>query len=296
MDDGVAVGRARKEKRVLKRILPVILMFAFASVLCAGDGRLLATGGATQIEGSAGGGIVPWAVLSGYATEDQNGGTAFLTYVNTGDYSLWAAGGAFTFHNRVEISAAEQRLHLGTLAEELKLPGAELRQQVFGAKVKLFGDVIYTKAPQVSVGVQYKRNLDFDIPKLVGAKSSSGADFYVAATKVFLAGAGGRHLLLNGVVRATKANQIGILGFGDKYQFVPEASAAILLNNTVAIGGEYRVKPDKLAFSKEDNWSDFFIGYFPNKNVAFVMAVAQLGTIATLPHQSGLYFSVQGSF
>jgi hypothetical protein len=64
----------------------------------------------------------------------------------------------------------------------------------------------------------------------------------------------------------------------------------------VAVGAEYRVKPDKLAFSREDNWSDFFIAYFPNKHVAFVMAVAQLGTIATLPHQSGLYLSVQASF
>ena len=281
---------------MLKRILPVILTFAFASWSHAGDGRLLATGGATQIEGSAGGGIVPMAVLSGYATEDQNGGTAFLTYVNTGDYSLWAAGGAFTFRNRVEVSAAEQRLHLGTLAEELKLPGAELRQQVLGLKVKLFGDLIYTRAPQVSVGVQYKRDLDFDIPKLVGAKSKSGEDFYVAATKVFLAGAMDHHLLLNGVVRATKAHQIGLLGFGDKYQFVPEVSAAVLLNNNVAVGAEYRVKPDKLDFAKEDNWSDVFIGYFPNKNIGFVMAVAQLGSVATLPHQSGLYFSVQGSF
>src|SRR5207244_1763869 len=193
MDDRVAMGRARKEKRV-KRILWMMVLLAFASASYAGDGRLLATGGATQIEGSAGGGIVPMAVLSGYATEDQNGGTVFLTYVDTGDYSLWSAGGAYTFRNRVEISASEQRLHLGTLAELLKLPGAELRQQVFGVKVKLFGDVIYTKAPQVSAGVQYKRNLDFDIPKLVGAKKSSGADVYVAATKVFLAGAAGRHL------------------------------------------------------------------------------------------------------
>lgn len=278
----------------MKRAVLVLLLCA--SSLYAGDGRLLATGGATQLEGSAGGGIVPWAVLSGYATEDQNGGTAFLTYVATGDYSLWSAGGAFTFHNRVEISAAEQRLHLGTLAEALNLPGAELRQQVLGVKVKLLGDVVYTKMPQVSAGVQYKRNLDFDIPKLVGAKSSSGVDVYVAATKAFLAGAAGRHLVLNGTLRATKANQTGLLGFGDDYDIVPEVSAAVLLNNNVAIGAEYRVKPDNLAFSKEDNWSDFFIGYFPNKNVSFVIAVAQLGTIATLPHQSGLYLSVQGSF
>ena len=32
----------------------------------AEQGRLLATGGATSIDGAAGGGIVPWAVLAGY--------------------------------------------------------------------------------------------------------------------------------------------------------------------------------------------------------------------------------------
>jgi hypothetical protein len=220
--------------------------------------------------------------------------------LSTGDYSLWSAGGAFTLHNRVEFSAAEQRLHLGTLAEALQLPGAELRQQVFGVKVKLFGDAVYTSAPQVSAGIQYKRNLDFAIPKLVGAGKSSGIDLYVAGTKAFLGAAAGHHLVVNGVVRATKANQIGLLGFGsaghDSYKVVPEASVALLLNPTVAVGVEYRVKPDQLAFSREDNWSDFFIGYFPNKNISFVVAVAQLGTVATLPHQSGLYLSVQASF
>src|SRR5260370_7746036 len=161
-----------------------LLLVCFASSLYASDGRLLATGGVTQVEGSAGGGIVPWAVLSGYATEDQNGGTGFVTYVTTGDYSLWAAGGAYTIHNRVEFSAAEQRLHLGTLAEALKLPGAELRQQVFGVKVKILGDAVYTAAPQVSVGVQYKRNLDFDIPKPVGPQNNDASDVYITATNL----------------------------------------------------------------------------------------------------------------
>jgi Protein of unknown function (DUF3034) len=277
-----------------------LLLLALPALVYAGDGRLLATGGLTQVEGSAGGGIVPWAVLSSYATEDQNGGTGYLTYVATGDYSLWAAGAAFTLRNRVEFSAAEQRLHLGTLAEALKLPGAELREQTFGVKVKLIGDAVYTVEPQISAGIQYKKNLDFSIPKLVGAKDKNGTDFYVAATKVFLGAAGGRHVLLNATARATKANQIGLLGFGaaghDSYKVVPEFSAAVLLNNQVAVGGEYRVKPDQLAFSREDNWSDYFIAYFPNKNIGFVMAVAQLGTIATLPHQSGLFLSIQASY
>jgi hypothetical protein len=103
-------------------------------------------------------------------------------------------------------------------------------------------------------------------------------------------------VLVNATLRATKANQIGLLGFSDKYKVVPEFSAAVLLNNQVAVGGEYRVKPDQLAFSREDNWSDFFIAYFPNKNIGFVMGVAQLGMIATLPHQSGLFLSFQASY
>lgn len=280
----------------MKAVVRILLLCLLPASALAADGRLLATGGLTQVEGSAGGGIVPWAVLSSYATEDQNGGTGYLTYVNTGDYSLWAGGVAFTIRNRVELSAAEQRFHLGTLGEALKLPGAELRMQTFGAKVRLFGDAVYTAAPQISAGVQIKKNLDFDIPKFVGAKSKNGTDLYIAATKVFLGAAAGRHVLVNATLRATKANQIGLLGFSDNYKMVPEFSAAVLLNNQVAVGGEYRVKPDQLAFSREDNWSDFFVAYFPNKNVGFVMGVAQLGMIATLPHQSGLFLSIQASY
>lgn len=69
----------------------------------AGDGRLLATGGATQVEGAAGGGIVPWAVMSGYGTRDEHGGTAFYTHVDTGDYALDAYGAAYSFGNRLEL-------------------------------------------------------------------------------------------------------------------------------------------------------------------------------------------------
>src|SRR6478736_6454971 len=78
----------------------------------AGQGRLLATGGATQVEGSAGGGIVPWAVLAGYGTDQQLGGTAFYTRVDTGDYALDAYGAAFTLHNRLELSVARQSFDL----------------------------------------------------------------------------------------------------------------------------------------------------------------------------------------
>ena len=84
------------------------------------DGRLLATGGAMQIEGAAGGGLVPWAVLAGYGTRDEYGGTFAITRVDTGDYNLDMLGAAFTFRNRVEISYARQDLDLGTLGLALE--------------------------------------------------------------------------------------------------------------------------------------------------------------------------------
>jgi len=85
----------------------------------AEQGRLLATGGATSIDGAAGGGIVPWAVLAGYGEEGEWGATSFLTRVETGDYRLDVGGLAVSYGNRVELSYARQRFDLGTLARDL---------------------------------------------------------------------------------------------------------------------------------------------------------------------------------
>jgi hypothetical protein len=264
----------------------------------AGTGRLLATGGATQIEGSAGGGIVPWAVLSGYAAEGQWGGTAYATRVSVDDYSLDSAGGALTYANRVEMSVARQTFHLGTLGDALGMPGATISQNVVGLKVRLVNDAVYSDWPQLSLGAQYKDNIDFDVPSAVGARRHSGTDLYLAATKVFLGGAFGYNLLVNLTMRSTNANQMGILGFGGDRgdrSLVGEGSVAVLFNPSLAVGAEYRQKPDHLSFAREDSFSDLFVAWFPNKHVTMVAAYADLGSIATLENQRGAYVSVQVS-
>ncbi|HET7370877.1 MAG TPA: DUF3034 family protein [Gammaproteobacteria bacterium] len=281
------------------------IMFGLAWLLgsaaaLAGQGRLLATGGVTSIEGQAGGGIVPWAVIAGYGTADQAGGTAFITNVGTGDYNLTAAGVAVGFGNRFELSIAEQHFDLGTLGTALGMPGRSLRQQILGFKLRLFGNIVYTEVPQVSLGVQYKRNLDDDLLQAVGANSEHGVDIYLSATKLFLAGAFGRNVLVNVNLRATKANQIGLLGFGsarsDGYHLVGAASIGLMLDAHTVVGIEYRQKPDNLAFAQEDNWSDIFIAWFPSKSIALTAAYADLGSVATLPDQRGFYVSVQATF
>ena len=129
------------------------------------DSRILATGGATQIEGQAGGGIVPWAVLTGYGSDDEFGVSGFATHVDVDDFSLTAYGLAMSYDNRVELSFARQSLDLGTLGKAIGLADKEFRQDIIGVKVRLFGDLIYQRAPQIAAGLQYKRHLDFRIPE-----------------------------------------------------------------------------------------------------------------------------------
>ncbi|WP_115047055.1 DUF3034 family protein [Xanthomonas arboricola] len=272
------------------------LAIAPASAI-AGDGRLLATGGVSMIEGSSGGGIVPWATLSGYGTRDQLGTVLFATHVDSGDYRLDVQGAALTVGNRLELSLARQRLDLGTLQDRLGLPWNALGQDVFGAKLRVHGDLVYGHAPQVSVGLQYKRLRNGTLPLALGARDDHGTDVHVSASRLLLQGAGGYQLLLNGTLRATRANQTGLLGFGgdrrNSYRLVGEASAAVVLSPAWVVGVEYRDKPDNLGFAREQAWADGFVAWFPSKHVSLTAAWAELGDIATLTDQRGPYLSLQ---
>lgn len=271
---------------------------AFEAV--ADNGRLIATGGASSIEGSAGGGITPWALIAGYGEQGEWGATAFATHVDVPDYALDVAGLAIAYDNRVEFSYAHQRFDISTLQHRLSLPDDNLSQDVFGVKLRLFGDFIYDSLPQVSLGVQYKHQNNFLIPSLVGAQRDSDVEGYLTASRLFMGAAFGYNLVVNGGVRYSRANETGLLGFGgdrrDERSILKEGSVAVLFNPRWAAGVEYREKPDNLSFAGESDWADMFVGYFPNKHLSFVLAYARLGEIATLDNQSGTYLSVQGSF
>ncbi|WP_370216632.1 DUF3034 family protein [Thalassolituus sp.] len=265
----------------------------FTTPALAGS-RLLATSGVTQLEGGAGGGLTPWAVISGYGDEGEASVGAFYTSVDIQDFRLKVNCVSASYDNRYEISAAQQSF-------ELKGVAGDIRQEVYGAKYRLYGDAIYTDFPQVSAGLQYKRLIDGDIADAVGAEDSdSGVDYYVSATKVHLAAAGGYHFLWNATLRATKANQMGLLGYGgddnNGYKIMPEFSAVVLLSDSLAVGAEYRKKPDNLGAFNEDSFRDMFIAWFPNKHVNLTLAYAELGSIAASEDQNGLYFSLTSWF
>ncbi|MCD5976942.1 DUF3034 family protein [Pseudomonas quasicaspiana] len=273
---------------------------AFTQLAEADNGRLIATGGASSIEGAAGGGIIPWAVLTGYGEQGEWGSSVFATHVDLPDYTLDVAGMSVAYGNRVELSYAHQRFDLGTLQKDLSLPEDNLTQDIFGLKVRLFGDLIYDTLPQVSLGIEYKHQNDFLIPSLIGAKRDADVEGYLTASRLLMGAAFGYNLVVNGGVRYSRANETGLLGFGgdrrDTRSVLKEGSVAVLLNPRWAVGVEYREKPDNLSFAGESDWADLFVGYFPNKHLSVVLAYAKLGEIATLENQNGAYLSIQGSF
>lgn len=272
----------------------------------AQQGKLLLTGGVSSIDGAAGGGLTPWAVTGGYGTDGQIGGSAFATRVSTQDYALTAFGAAFAWSDRIEVSLARQDFDTGPTGPALGLPGLKLRQDIAGIKLRIAGDAVLdsdTWMPQIAIGVEHKR---LDAGGLAATLASLGAsrrgtDAYLSATKLFLE----QGVLVNATLRATKANQNGLLGFGGthgSYTLMPEFSLAWLLKRDLAIGAEYRMKPDNLnpsalgAGLKEDDWADLFVAWAPSKHFSLTAAWVQLGRIvpAIVPkRQSGAYVSAQ---
>ena len=278
---------------------------ALADGLAPDQGKLLATGGVNEIEGAGGGGLTPWALITGYGTDASYGANLHATGISTQDYRLTSEGIALGLFDRVEFSLANQRFESTGGA----LNGIAIRQEIAGVKVRVFGSAVYDQDnlyPQVAVGAMYHHNdgisglASTTLPvTALGARHTSGTDLYVSATKLLLA----QSLLLNGTLRYTDANQFGLLGFGgdahhDKaVQF--EASAAYLITRRLALGIEYREKPRNLSIDDERAAYDAFLAYFPTRNASITLAYVSLGTIVKPlepRNQSGPYLSLQIGF
>jgi hypothetical protein len=281
-------------------------------------GKLLLTGGVSNVEGAAGGGLTPWAVIGSQATQGELGGTAHITRVITTDYALGTYGAAIGWDERLEVSFAKQDFKTGITGTLLGLPGLHLKQDILGLKVRLAGDAVLDSdswMPQIAAGVQFKSlgstGLDATLTTL-GAKRR-GTDLYLNATKLFLA----QGILVNGTLRATKANQNGLLGHGatlggakNSYEFLPEISVAYLLRNNLAIGAEYRKMSNRLQVAgnaaglgdglKSSDWKDIFIAWAPSKNLSLTLAYVDLGQIVPATtakrRQTGAYLSAQVAF
>ena len=307
---------------------PFPLLAAAALTLVSGlaqadTGKLLLTGGVSTIAGSAGGGLTPWAVIGSNATEGEVGVSAYATRAATQDYSLNGYGVALGLHDRLELSLARQdfdaspAIALNGIAPFGVTPGQHIKMDVLGIKLKVAGDAVLNSdswMPQIAVGLEHKQVHPGSIGSVLdflGTKTS-GTDVYVSATKLLLA----QSVLVNGTLRYTNANQNGLLGFGsagpgkNSRSLQPEFSVAYLINKNLAVGAEYRFKPNNLqalgaaaglgAALREDDWKDIFVAWAPSKNVSLTLAYVDLGRIVpgitNNRRQTGYYLSAQVAF
>lgn len=295
-------ARHTKKTALLTLVVAAACAVLFPHSARAGE-RLLATWGVSQVEGAAGGGLTPWALIAGSGSSDQSGASAFVTHNKTNDgYDLKVVGAAVGIRDRVELSMARWSFKI---SQEV-VPNKSIEMNSVGVKVKVIGDAVYDQdswLPQVSVGAQYKTNNDEALVKSFGA-DSSGVDFYASATKLWLGAAGGYNVLANLTLRLTKANQFGLVGFGgaghDKRRLMAEGSLGIMPRDDLVVGVEYRQKPNNLedtaAILKEQAAWDVFVAWFPNRYVSLTAAWLNLGNIVSKPDQQGLYLSGQVTF
>lgn len=241
-------------------IATLLTMGLYSSHAAAGfynDGKVLLTGGVISIDGAGGGGITPWATISGYGTRDGINGGLHYTFAYLPNYSLNSYGLTVGFYDRFELSYTRSTLPTGStfdtvglVASLLPLTGntgidpfnTTIEMDVFGAKLRLFGDAVYTSdsiIPQVAIGAFYKDNKNDKLLKTLQAADRKDWEAYISATKVYFP----YSTLVNITGRYTRANQTGLTGFGGPYdddrELRLEASIAVLVAKNTVFGIEY---------------------------------------------------------
>ncbi|MBI5894158.1 MAG: DUF3034 family protein [Deltaproteobacteria bacterium] len=312
-------------KRKSFAILAAIFMFFVMSRAANAGIPLL------NIEGEGGGGIVPWAYLIN-APKDGAIGKPSLgawTWISNGyTINFWTLG--WSPMDRLELGFAWQNLDITTLRDDLKgdsqialgagtaLNTGEDNLQMITAHAKFLVLKESASLPAIAVSVEYKQALSIDEldenltrgarsvlgatkPKVLtwmGVDDDKGFDINLMATKLWNPGI---PVLTAVNLRYTQANQLGFLGFSDNWSLQPEVTLAILPEANVAVGIEYRRKPDELkslndylkanggAASgyralddytfKENDFVDFFVAYLPTPKLSITAAVANIGNV-----------------
>ena len=147
----------------LPLLLACVSAPAFAEDAPAIDGgKLLLTNGVSTIEGTSGGGLATWATIAGRETDRGIGLSGHVTLIELPDYGWQSHGVSVAIANRVELSYARQNFDTRDVGTALGLgEGYTLNQDVFGAKLRVVGDVVYGDPllPQISVGVEHRYTL-----------------------------------------------------------------------------------------------------------------------------------------
>jgi len=283
------------------------------------------------IEGEGGGAIVPWAYTSNASKDGGIGmpaGSIWTWVSDSYTINFWPV--AVSIGDRLELGFAYQNLDISTLKSDLRNDSSALAAnrldtkldnlQMFTAHAKYQFVKESENWPAMAISVSYKKALDVDelddnltdnvrnagligaggpkVLKWMGVDDDDGFEVNLMATKLWKT----KIPLLTAVnLRYTQANQLGFLGFSDDWSLNPEFTLAILPESNVAVGVEFRYKPDELKSVndylnantvvagglrslddytfKEDHFVDLFVAYLPTPNLTIAAGVANIGNV-----------------
>ena len=148
--------------------------------------------------------------------------------------------------------------------------------------------------PAITGGVHYKvndgissinRNLGGALTS-IGLGYNQGADFTLYASKLitFLP----RPVLINVGGRATRAAELGLLGFSQDYSFLFEGNVAVFLTDWLILAAEYRQQPHNYTpipgvVNKSGDWWTIDLAWVVNKNLTIAGGYGHFGEVANQP-------------
>jgi hypothetical protein len=107
--------------------------------------------------------------------------------------------------------------------------------------------------------------------------------------------------MLTGGLRLSKAAQIGLLGFGDKYYATFEGSVVYMPTDWLALAYELRSKPDPYKqvpglIGHESNWQSFAAGWVVNDHMTIAAVFGLMGNVANACEDNSVGIQLRWEF
>jgi len=242
-----------------------------------------------------------------------------VTYVKANTKNVESAVITETLFGRVELGYAASRFGVGNLVNDVKtVTNIDIADSVvvhnFNARVLALPEGSFDlPLPAVTVGASYKYNDGIsDInSKLgggltgIGYDNNSGVDYTLTATKAFPK-VFGRPLLVTAGLRLSEAEQLGYLGFGDKYRPTFEGNLAYGITDWLWLAAEFRGKANAYQpipspkggylVGREDNWWTVGAAFVINPHATVTVGWGHFGQLLNTNEDKGLAVQAKYEF
>lgn len=290
--------------------LKLLFLAVFVSVFVIGFSSVLAQEEEAKegppfplhsIEGTGGLPITPTAYLANPGPEGEVFGkpavSAQAIWVGRKDMQVLAA--TWTLWRRLELGYAVNRLALDDFdgdvrdATGLDIGADQIYLHHFNARLNLIRENEWgiPCMPALTTGIHYKYNNNIDeinrdvgdALETIGYNDNDGVEFTLTASKTITSLP--RPVIFSVGARASKASQFGLMGFGDKYMVSFEGNLDVLVTDNLAIGGEFRDKPEVMGripglVAQDDPWWDVHAAYFFGPHSSLYAVAGDAGGVA----------------